>query len=879
MAADAITIDVIDVSALSSSDVIVVLELQTAGSSWTQISKSRYDASKSTWTSLTLPIASLPSKESGFIMRIVAKRALVGFPFGTALLSFGDLLAQPSHHLLIQDALGNPTFVGSPMVPCEVTVAASAASLQRHGYVVPQPLAPRSFPRHLFIMTRGTRGDVQPFVALAKGLANTHGWLVTICTELYWREFVLSEVAELRAGAIRFLPSGGDSHAMTDLWLMRQVMQSQMENVQAFINGAAEWGFFNSVPVFVYQLQRLQASAQPVDLLVCSFTTPGVGLLCSEVCSVPMVNFCMQPGVIPTSDPAADPRLFKTQSVMAFCKQSLESVVAPLFSPSFGAPISLANLRRQLGLHAVDVGAWSTLVAQRVPIIIPMHPSTFTRPADWGEHVVCTDFIFLRGLQGARQGARLEDETTAFVAQARHAGRKLCLMTFSSMPVSRGAMLRVALKMIEESKQPLAVLYVGRLHHEVMGISTALAAQLARCTMQGAFLEVAKADFGALFPQMDALIVHGGLGTTVEALRARKPVAVTGILMMDQLFWGQVCAAKGVGPPPSTIDEFEKGCVEFIDAALDPTSSYARAAAALSFGDVEDDGVVTNVRFIAQLLESGQLKPIRTEPPEPNILVRAMTGVFDVFNDVFKPGPTKEELGAAEAAAKLAAELVEAAKQTKEKDEAEAAAPKAAAKAAAKSARLAEMKAQYDEVDEEHQRLASSMLEVELAKAADATGHRTIHQTIPVRPWEAPIAEDAAPAAAAPAAAAPLADAPIAEAPVTEAPVPAAPAPPPETAEELNESIAGAHGEVLLNEGRTEKSLMTDTKLGGGRGADTKPEDDGEEEEEVEDVEEEDVAASPEGGAVAAKKKKKKKIPSKEEAPITSGTANVLHIP
>ena len=122
-------------------------------------------------------------------------------PMNNPLLSFDDLLAQPSHHLLIQDALGNPTFVGSPMVPCEVTVAASAASLQRHGYVVPQPLAPRSFPRHLFIMTRGTRGDVQPFVALAKGLANAHGWLVTICTELYWRDFVLSEVAELRAGA------------------------------------------------------------------------------------------------------------------------------------------------------------------------------------------------------------------------------------------------------------------------------------------------------------------------------------------------------------------------------------------------------------------------------------------------------------------------------------------------------------------------------------------------------------------------------------------------------------------------------------------------------------------------------------------------------
>jgi UDP:flavonoid glycosyltransferase YjiC (YdhE family) len=537
-------------------------------------------------------------------MRIVAKGALLGLQFGTALLSFADLLAQPSLQLLIQDALGNPTSVGSPMVPCEVTVGASAASLQQHGYLVPRPPAPRSFPRHLFFMTRGTRGDVQPFVALAKGLANAHGWLVTICTELYWREFVLSEVAELRAGAVHFLPSGGDTHAVTGQWVHQQVMKMQLDAIQQFINGAAEWGFFNSVPVFVHQLKRLQASAQPVDLLVCSFTTPGVGLLCSEVCSVPMVNYCTQPGVIPTSDPAADPRLFKSQALMLLIKKGLESFVAPLFSASGGTPISLFKMRRQLGLP-VSVDAWPTLVAQRVPIIIPMHPSTFTLPADWGAHVVCTDFIFLRGLQGDLQG-----EIAAFVAHARQAGRKLCLITFSSMPVGRGAMLRVALKMIEESRHPLSVLYVGRLQPELL--STALESQLARCTLQGSFLEVAKGDFGVLFPQMDALIVHGGLGTTVEALRARKPVAVTGILMMDQLFWGQVCAAKGVGPPPSTIDEFQKGCVEFIDAALDPTSSYAQAAATLSYGDVDDDGVATNVRLLAQLLQGANLKPIVT---------------------------------------------------------------------------------------------------------------------------------------------------------------------------------------------------------------------------------------------------------------------------
>ena len=62
------------------------------------------------------------------------------------------------------------------------------------------------------------------------------------------------------------------------------------------------------------------------------------------------------------------------------------------------------------------------------------------------------------------------------------------------------------------------------------------------------------ADFGVLFRQMDAFVVHGGLGTTVEALRMKKPVAVTGVLLMDQRFWGGVCFNKGVGPAPVHFD-------------------------------------------------------------------------------------------------------------------------------------------------------------------------------------------------------------------------------------------------------------------------------------------------------------------------------------
>eukprot|EP00965_Chrysotila_dentata_P043387 1442662-Pleurochrysis_carterae.AAC.1 len=48
----------------------------------------------------------------------------------------------------------------------------------------------------------------------------------------------------------------------------------------------------------------------------------------------------------------------------------------------------------------------------------------------------------------------------------------------------------------------------------------------------------------------------GGLGTTVKALRMHKPIVVTGPLLLDQRFWGNVIAKKGVGPPPCFLADF-----------------------------------------------------------------------------------------------------------------------------------------------------------------------------------------------------------------------------------------------------------------------------------------------------------------------------------
>ena len=55
--------------------------------------------------------------------------------------------------------------------------------------------------------------------------------------------------------------------------------------------------------------------------------------------------------------------------------------------------------------------------------------------------------------------------------------------------------------------------------------------------------------FSWLFPQMMAVVHHGGAGTTSMGLRAGVPSIVTPF-MGDQPFWGQRVHELGVGPRP-----------------------------------------------------------------------------------------------------------------------------------------------------------------------------------------------------------------------------------------------------------------------------------------------------------------------------------------
>merc|ERR1719362_2844281 len=179
---------------------------------------------------------------------------------GTCTLPLKDLLTEPEVPLLFGDDNGNP-ILGSeePKQPCELELDLIPDS---HPEDWPQKAGsepPESYPKHIFMMTRGTRGDVQPFVALARGMAKTRGWLVTICTEYNYKSFVQGNAADVSPGRIAFKPSGGDTQKRVNSAMGQWATNQKSEFLQMVMLASSEGEFFPSATAIIQQINDLES--------------------------------------------------------------------------------------------------------------------------------------------------------------------------------------------------------------------------------------------------------------------------------------------------------------------------------------------------------------------------------------------------------------------------------------------------------------------------------------------------------------------------------------------------------------------------------------------------------------------------------------------
>lgn len=98
------------------------------------------------------------------------------------------------------------------------------------------------------------------------------------------------------------------------------------------------------------------------------------------------------------------------------------------------------------------------------------------------------------------------------------------------------------------------------------------------------------APHDALFKHVSAVVHHGGAGTTAAGLRAGLPTLICP-LSVDQPFWGRRVHALGCGPKPQPLKRLRSGQFAQGLVALTQTHAYRVRARELASAIAKEDGV------------------------------------------------------------------------------------------------------------------------------------------------------------------------------------------------------------------------------------------------------------------------------------------------
>lgn len=406
------------------------------------------------------------------------------------------------------------------------------------------------------ILTAGTRGDVQPFLALAQGLVRA-GHAATLAAGTDVEAFAAEHgvaYAPLRADyqALATSAEGRAALGGSPTALVRSLRETVLPRVRGLLDDA--W-----------------AAVQGADALVCH-PKALAGPHLAEKLDVPCFLALPVPLLVPT-------RAFPAPGLVTHDLGPLLNRLTYALPRAAALPFhgTINRWRRQtLGLSARPFFADPF---QRkgvpVPVLYPFSPRVVPPPPDWPERVHVTGYWFLDqpGYAPPPGLARFLD-----------AGPPPVYVGLGSMAG-------------QDPEQTTDVVLEALATSGQRGlIATGWGGIAARNPSKDVFV-IDAVPHGWLFPRVSAVVHHGGAGTTAAGLRAGKPTVVCPF-SVDQPFWGRRIAALDAGPkpiPPSQLNP-ETLADAIRQAACDPF--FRQRAIELCEAIRQEDGVGRAVAVI-----------------------------------------------------------------------------------------------------------------------------------------------------------------------------------------------------------------------------------------------------------------------------------------
>lgn len=414
------------------------------------------------------------------------------------------------------------------------------------------------------LLSAGTRGDVQPFLALAWALRERGHTValavpvnfVSLCERAGFEAYSMGVDAE----AILRSEAGANALTRGDLWAFAGLLLEvdRKHDAEANAGAAAAMAGANVAVANLLVAERTAAMAAKA------------GIPMAQVCAAPLAPTAAFPSpLLTTWNPGIGwlNRLSTDLILRAFIwsiREPLGNLRASLnVAPYQNHTLSEADRRGGLVLHG-----WSEVVAER--------------PADYLENHRVTGFWSVpAGLRSALGEAGQDADLESWLDE----GPPPIFFGFGSMPVVDPARTLEDIAVAARETGVRALVGAGWSKLGVVDHTHVL--------VRSGF------DHARVLPRCVAAVHHGGAGTTAASLTAGLPTWVCAVLA-DQPWWGARCSALGVGGWSHLRKTDADGFTDAIQTLQ--RAEVRERAAAVGARLRAEDGLARAVELVEQVL-------------------------------------------------------------------------------------------------------------------------------------------------------------------------------------------------------------------------------------------------------------------------------------
>lgn len=361
------------------------------------------------------------------------------------------------------------------------------------------------------IFTYGTRGDLQPYVALALGLIDK-GHKVTLSATEDFKDFV-------EGFGVSFQPLWGNAETMMNSKEGQSILQTE-----------------SSIKLMKYYFKVLHDNREPlrksyfeaiskVDFVIAnSMTLPIVSAIAEKQHKKVTLTYFMPPVVPTTEFPLGDFDFFNFPWY-----NKLTYKIAQSFFWKF-IKQDTNEYRKELGLLELKENLISYLDKQKILDLYCISQSLIPQPKDWESHHKITGFI---NIPKQKRDNHFLDKTPIELSEWLTKGNKPIYIGFGSNGIGNAEKFsKILLEVLEKTNERILF-----------------------CTGWSQFDNLPKHDnlfitkyvnHETILPQCKLGVFHGGAGTLATMLRHNLPVIIVSFYT-DQPTWGKIVECKKLG--------------------------------------------------------------------------------------------------------------------------------------------------------------------------------------------------------------------------------------------------------------------------------------------------------------------------------------------